>query len=159
MMEQLREWLSSLVAGAMLLAVTQMLIPEGTIKKIGAFSGRLALLLMLAAPLLHAELPETEMDWETYRYEVQTRQDALTQAGEREMAELIEKRTAAYISDKAAELGVAVSARVDTKTGDDGVPLPFRVELTGESSDLLADWVERELGIPKGRQVWHEGKR
>lgn len=72
------------------------------------------------------------------------------------MAELIEERTAAYISDKAKALGLSVAVRVETKTGDGGVPAPWAVRLTGTESEALASYIEGELGIPRERQVWSE---
>ena len=67
----------------------------------------------------------------------------------------IAERTEAYISDKAAALGGTVRARVETRTGADGVPLPWSAELEGDYTEELAQWMETELGIPRERQDWH----
>lgn len=156
MIETLREWLLSLVTVSMLLSVTQILIPEGNLRKIGTFTSGLVLLLVLVTPVLKIDFKKLELDWETYQEAMERQQEHLAEAGESKLAELIETRTAAYISDKAASLGLDISVRVDTETGKDGIPVPTRVELTGEPSDLLSDWLETEMGIPKERQVWHE---
>ena len=58
--------------------------------------------------------------------------------------------------DKAGELGLEVTVRVETRTGGDGVPVPWSAELTGPRSEALASVLEAELGIPAERQVWHE---
>ena len=49
-----------------------------------------------------------------------------------------------------------VTARVETRTGEDGIPVPWSAELTGQRSGALSSYLEAELGIPAERQVWHE---
>ena len=60
--------------------------------------------------------------------------------------------------DKAAQLGLSVTVRVETETGAEGVPLPSAAEVEGPRSEELAAYMERELGIPRERQVWHENE-
>ena len=155
-MGALREWLTSVVVVSVLLAVVQTLIPEGTVRKIGAFTGGLILLVTLLQPLLGVEFEDLELRLEQSRETVEQRQQELEQAGEREMAELIEQQTAAYIWDKADALGLDLSAEVRVERGPDGIPLPVSATLTGTYSEALSAYLERELGIPRERQVWHE---
>ena len=155
-MGALREWLTSVVVVSVLLAVVQTLIPEGTVRKIGAFTGGLILLVTLLQPLLGVDFEDLELRLEQSRETVEQRQQELEQAGEREMAELIERQTAAYIWDKADALGLDLSAEVRVERGPDGIPLPVSTTLTGTYSEALSAYLERELGIPRERQVWHE---
>ena len=155
-MGALREWLTSVVVVSVLLAVVQTLIPEGTVRKIGAFTGGLILLVTLLQPLLGVDFEDLELRLEQSRETVEQRQQELEQAGEREMAELIEQQTAAYIWDKADALGLDLSAEVRVERGPDGIPLPVSATLTGTYSEALSAYLERELGIPRERQVWHE---
>ena len=155
-MGALREWLTSVVVVSVLLAVVQTLIPEGTIRKIGTFTGGLILLVTLLQPLLGVEFEDLELRLEQSRETVEQRQQELEQAGEREVAELIERQTAAYIWDKADALGLDLSAEVRVERGPDGIPLPVSATLTGTYSEALSAYLERELGIPRERQVWHE---
>ena len=157
-MGALREWLTSVVVVSVLLAVVQTLIPEGTVRKIGAFTGGLILLVTLLQPLLGVDFEDLELRLEQSRETVEQRQQELEQAGEREMAELIERQTAAYIWDKADALGLDLSAEVRVERGPDGIPLPVSATLTGTYSEALSAYLERELGIPRERQVWHEGE-
>ena len=156
MMAALREWLTSVVVVSVLLAVVQTLIPEGTVRKIGAFTGGLILLVTLLQPLLGVDFEDLELRLEQSRETVEQRQQELEQAGERELAELIERQTAAYIWDKADALGLDLSAEVRVERGPDGIPLPVSATLTGTYSEALSAYLERELGIPRERQVWHE---
>ena len=157
-MGALREWLTSLVAVSMLLSVAQNLVPEGSIRKIASFTGGLILLVVLLRPLLGADLSRLDLHLEDYERAIGQRQEELGAAGEAELAGIIEERTAAYISDKADTLGLAVKVQVETKPAGDGVPVPWRAELWGPRSPALATYMEEELGIPGERQVWHEGE-
>ena len=157
-MGALREWLTSLVAVSMLLSVARTLVPEGSIRKISSFTGGLILLVVLLRPLLGADLSRLDLHLEDYERAIGQRQEELASAGEAELAGIIEERTAAYISDKADTLGLAVKVQVETKPAGDGVPVPWRAELWGPRSPALATYMEEELGIPGERQVWHEGE-
>ena len=96
-----------------------------------------------------------ELRLHTYEAAIQDRQQELEENGKTELAKLIEERTAAYISDKAAGLGLTVTVRVETEPGADGTPLPERVYLEGTKSEELSHWLAEELGIPAERQVWN----
>ena len=156
MIGAVREWLTSVVVVTMFLSVVQVLLPEGTIRKIASFIVGLILLVTLIQPLLGANLERLELDLSGYRSAIEERREELENGSSEEMAGLIETRTAAYISEEAKRLGIQVTVRVETEPGTDGVPVPAAVEITGTRSQTLADWIDRELGIPAERQVWHE---
>lgn len=158
MIGALREWLTSVVVVTLLLSVAQTLVPEGSIRRVASFVGGLILLAALLRPLLGADLERLRLDLNGYEQALQEAQEELAASGETELAERIEERTAAYISDKADALGLEVAVRVETSAGPDGVRLPEKAELTGPYSRELADFMARELGIPAERQVWHERK-
>lgn len=156
MMETLREWLFSVITVSGMLAAAQTLVPEGTIRKIASFTGGLILMVTLLRPLPGMNPERLELRLEHYRQEIESRQRELEDRGESELTELIKSRTAAYIMDKADALGLRIQARVITDTGADGIPVPVSAELTGGYSEALSVYLERELGIPPERQVWHE---
>lgn len=140
MMEAVRAWLTSVVLVSVLLSAAQSLIPPGTVRKAAGFTGGLILLLVLLRPVLGADLELLELA------------DTQTEA----MASIIAEQTEAYILDKAGELGLEVTVRVETRTEGNGIPVPWSAELTGSWSQALASALETELGIPAERQVWHE---
>ena len=156
MIEAVREWLTSLVLAAMLVTVAQSLIQPGTIRQIASFIGGLILLAVLLRPILASDLLGFEVDFTAWQATVEEREAELRREQGEELAAIIEERTEAYISDKAGELGLAVHARVETRAGNDGVPVPWSAELTGERSAELAACLTEDLGIPAERQVWHE---
>ena len=156
MIGALREWLTSIVVVTLLLSVAQMLVPEGSIRRVASFAGGLILLVALLRPVLGADLERLRLDLDGYERELQNAREELSSAGDTEVAERIAERTAAYISDKADALGLEVKVRVETAPGEAGVSLPVKAEVTGPYSQELADFMTRELGIPAERQVWHE---
>lgn len=156
MVAALREWITSVVMVTLLLSVTQTLLPEGGVRKTASFTGGLILLLALMQPVLGADLERLELDLEPYRAAVRERQEELEKSGEKELSELIAQRTAAYIWDKAEELGLRVSVRVTVEPDENGVPVPAAVEVTGPPSEELAEYLEQELGIARERQVWKD---
>ena len=156
MMEAVRAWLTSVVLVSVLLSAAQSLIPPGTVRKAAGFTGGLILLLVLLRPVLGADLEHLELDFDHYQAAVEERQEELADTQTEAMASIIAEQTEAYILDKAGELGLEVTVRVETRTEGNGIPVPWSAELTGSWSQALASALETELGIPAERQVWHE---
>ena len=158
MIGALREWLTSIVVVTLLLSVAQALVPEGNIRRVASFLGGLILLLAMLRPVLGADLERLRLDFDGYEQELRQVREELSASYDAGLAERIEERTAAYISDKADALGLEVKVRVETAPGEAGVSLPVKAEVTGPYSQELADFMTRELGIPAERQVWHDRK-
>lgn len=156
MMEALGRWLLSVSAAALLVSVVQALIPEGGLRRTASFTGGLLLLAVLLRPAVDLDLSSLSLGLEAWTEQVEQRQSELEQQQTNALAEGIAERTAAYISDKAAALGLRVTVRVETETGEDGIPIPAAVEVDGPRSDALSAYIAEELGIPVQRQVWKE---
>ena len=156
MMDTLRSFVSAFVAVTLLLSLVQAMIPEGGIRRIASFTGGLILLAVLLRPLLDLDMLRLRLEWEDLRESMWEQQANLEEETCSALAECIAEKTAAYISDKAAEMGLGAVPRVGTISREDGVILPYRVELSIPYSSALASVIERELGIPAERQVWDE---
>lgn len=156
MIAALREWLTAVAAVSLLLSVVQFLIPKGPLRETASFIGGLILLTALLRPVLELDLSGLQLDLTAYQETVEQRRSEMETAQKEELAGLIEAETAAYISDKAAAMGLALQVRVTAEPDAEGVPVPSRAELTGPRSEKLALWLETELGLPAERQVWHE---
>lgn len=153
MMEHVRQWLSSIVVVSLLLSVVQSLVPKGSLRRVASFLSGLVLLAVVLEPLPKLDLEGLELrglqeETEKVRRQLEAEQETALKAG-------IAEQTEAYISDKAAALGLTVQARVETRTGEDGVPLPWSADMEGGYAEELAQWIEAELDIPRERQVWH----
>ena len=156
MIETVRTWLTAVAAVTLLLSVVQQLVPPGSLREAASFAGGLILLTVLLQPLAALRGADLDLNFQDCRQAVEQQQTELEDRRQAELAALIESATAAYISDKADSMGLALEARVTAEAAD-GVPVPVRVTLTGEKSGELSRWLETELGIPAERQVWNEG--
>ena len=156
MMEALGKWLLSVSATALAVSVLQTLIPEGGIRRVATFIGGLLLLAVLLRPVLELDLSGLSDGLEDWTEQVETRQAELEQQQTDALAAGIAERTAAYISDKGAALGLTVTAVVETGAGADGVTVPVAVEVTGPWSAALSACIAEDLGIPAERQTWKE---
>ena len=69
---------------------------------------------------------------------------------------IIEQEFAAYIVDKAAQMGAACTAQITCRLGEDGVFLPQSAAVQGsftpQQQEDLARILEEELAIPRARQ-------
>ena len=156
MIETVRTWLTAVAAVTLLLSVVQQLVPPGSLRETASFAGGLILLTVLLQPLAALRGADLDLSFQDCRQAVEQQQTELEDRRQTELAALIESATAAYISDKADSMGLALEARVTAEAAD-GVPVPARVTLTGKKSGELSRWLETELGIPAERQVWNEG--
>lgn len=69
---------------------------------------------------------------------------------------IIAEKTAAYIWDKADELGLSCTVEVTVAVGESGIPLPDTAVITGPYSGELAALIQEEVGIPAEKQIWRE---
>ena len=161
MIESIRAWLLGVVCAAMMIALAECLVPEGNVKRVLRMAGGMALVLAAVNPVLKLDekvLTEITGDYsaeaQEYREELQKTQDILYES-------IIAENAAAYISDKAKELGVACSVFV-TVAWDDEVPCLQSVRVKGmwttEQRELLRNVIERDLGIPEAMQYFEESE-
>ena len=148
-MASLRAWLGSLVALSLLLSALRSLTPEGPLRKIAAFTGGLVLLSALLRPLTGGGLRMPEWDWdgdeaELAAWEAETR---------RAFGDRVAAGTAAAVEERAASMGLAVSAEAELFWRD-GTPLPWAVTVYGSRNAALAQWIADALDIPPERQYW-----
>ena len=155
MMEALRSWLVSVVCTAMTVSVAESIAPPGGLKKIVSLMGGFLILLVLVKPLEDLKTDFLHMEYEEYQQSVEQRRLELEMEQQKEMRALIEQETAAYISDKAKDMGLECRVTVRCKVGEEGVPYPDSVTVEGAASEELGRWIAQELNIPTERQVFH----
>ena len=113
----------------------------------------LILLLAVVQPLLRVRWEELTWRYETYQREMDRQTEAYQAAYANSLSGDIADRTAAYISEKAASLGIDCRVQVEVRT-EDGLPLPYGASLDVERDQVLSDYMAQELGIPASRQSW-----
>ena len=118
MMEMLQGWLLGLTAAALAVSLLTAMLPKGeTIRRIAGLAGGLILLLAVVQPLLRVRWEELTWRYETYQREMDRQTEAYQAAYADSLSGDIADRTAAYISEKAASLGIDCRVQRDTEYG------------------------------------------
>ena len=160
MTELVRQWLLGVACTALVMAVADSLAPEGSVKKICRLAGGLALLLAAVGPLIRLNSGELSQMLEEHRALIQSYEETLKEQNNLFYQTIIEESTAAYIVDKAEEMGISCQAEVTFSYDEDGVPCPWEVTAWGDWTDrarvALARLLEDDLGVPPQRQHYEE---
>ncbi len=149
----LREWLTGLIATAMVLSLLYALVPKGTIRTIVRFCGGLVLLLAVLRPLLRVNVEELQLHYRDYQQEIDRQITLYQEENQGQMALIIEEELAAYISKKAETMGLACQVQVETEL-QDGIPVPCGVSLDIPYDLSLGEWITEQTGITEEKQSW-----
>lgn len=156
-----RAWLLGVTAAALVLALAETLAPEGGAKKVCRLAGGMALLLAAVGPVIGAldgsALTRAAEGW---RDRARHYEEELEEQNERLYLAIIEEETAAYVMDKARQLGFECAAEVTCGYDEEGVPCPWEVAARGvwtqRQREELERLLEEELGVPARRQHYEE---
>ena len=157
MMDAAREWLLGVTAAAILAALAEGLMQEGGPKRVGRLVCGLVLLAAVFRPAAELTLPaEGGLSW--YSAQIEEQADRLRTDTNDWMKLVIEEQCAAYVMDKAAELGITCQVRVTCTQEEAGVFLPWRCSVTGdlaqEEQEQLVREIQSDLDIPAQRQEY-----
>lgn len=159
-MTALRQWLLGVACTALILAAAEGLAPDGGVKKVCRLAGSLALLLAAVGPLLQLDEGVIARAAGEYRSAARSYEERLTEKNNLLYQTIIEDTAAAYIVDKAEELGILCQAEVTCSNDENGVPCPWEVTARGvwteERQAALSRLLEDDLGIPPQRQRFEE---
>lgn len=157
MIQGLRQWMLGIVLTAFAGGLARQIAPKGREQALVRFVCGLLLAVSILRPLLHLDWTDFEIEWETGQTEIQS--EKYRTDTQNALSAVIEEKTAAYIWDKAARLGLECSVSVSAAIGETGVPLPDTVTIkTGSYSAVLAAYIAEEVGIPHEKQIWLEEK-
>ena len=152
MMAGLRSWLLALVAASLICALADALMPKGAVKRVGRLVCGLVLASAILSPLAGLDVESGQSWLERHLASVEFQRAELEEEVNGQMKVIIEQEYAAYIVDKAAQLGAACSARTECRR-DGGLYLPQRVEVTGAVppplQSELVQIIVRDLGVPE----------
>ena len=157
MMDAAREWLLGVTAAAILAALAEGLMQEGGPKRVGRLVCGLVLLAAVFRPAAELTLP-AEGGLSGYSAQIEEQADRLRTDTNDWMKLVIEEQCAAYVMDKAAELGITCQVRVTCTQEEAGVFLPWRCSVTGdlaqEEQEQLVREIQSDLDIPAQRQEY-----
>ena len=155
-----RQWLLGVVCTALVLAAADSLALEGSVKRVCRLAGGLALLLAAVSPVIRLDSGMLADALEGYRAQVQRYEETMEEQNNLFYQTIIEESTAAYIVDKAEEMGIFCQAEVTFSYDEDGVPCPWEVTARGDWTDETREALERlledDLGVPPQRQHYEE---
>lgn len=156
-MSVLRTWLMGIVAAAMALSILYALVPKGALLTVARCTGGLILMLVVFRPLLALEPDTLSLQYDTWQNTVQQQTDDYAAQQQQELTRIIQQETAAYISEKAAALGLTCCPQVACQL-QDGVPLPVEVTLDIPRNEALSALIAADLGIGEAQQHWREAE-
>ena len=158
-MNDLRQWILKIVVISMVCAVAEELMPAGGVKRVGKLACGLVILWGMLTPMVEVrEYLKSEWILE-HRFRLEQNTQKLKEQVEWERKDIIEKKYAAYIVDKAAKLGVNCTVQVRCRQGEEGLYYPEYVKLAGKFSDVeqsqMTQMLEEELEIPALGQEYY----
>lgn len=156
-MEDIRQYLLSVTAAALLCAIL-----NGLIGKKGAYGTAIKLVtgLFLALTVICPWMKLEIIDISSYSDDLLSEADSIAASGElmadNALAAIIKSQTETYILDKATALNLEVTAEVTMSNTDP--PTPCAVTVRGIASpyakQMLSQYIANELGIPEESQLW-----
>lgn len=153
MMDGIRQWLLGILAAAMGLSLLYALLPKGAVRAAAKAAGGLILLLAVLGPAAGLDLSDLAVRYEDLSRDMEQQAETYRREGQAQLELGIRQRTAAYISEKAAQLGLSCHPRVEV-TWRDGVPYLGSVTLDMAENRALSAILEEDLGIPPSEQHW-----
>ena len=160
MMGAVRSWLLAVIAVSLLCAVAEALMPSGAVKRVGRLVCGLVLVGAILSPAARLDVDGGRRSLERYLFSVQAREAELEHEVNGQMKIIIEQEYAAYILDKAAQLGLDCTVRVECGLSEEGLYLPVRTEVAGLSTAgsqrELIRIIKEDLGVPEERQFYVE---
>lgn len=154
MIAGLRSWLLALIAASLVCALADALMPKGAVKGVGRLVCGLVLVSTILSPLGSLDLEAGQSWLESHLTWVELQRGELEQQVNSQMKVIIEQKYAAYIVDKAAQLGAVCSVQVECRQ-EDGLYLPLRAEIRGtippHLQTELVQIIVQDLEIPEGQ--------
>lgn len=160
MMEAGRTWLLSVLVTCVLCAAADGLMPPGGVRQVGRLVCGLVLLWAILSPAVRLGGVDAGQWLEDYLAGLELRESELEEQVGNGMKSIIEQETAAYIVDKAAEMGLTCTARVSCQAVEGGVYVPSQTQVAGVLSqaeqDRISQMIQADLGVPAQRQFYYE---
>lgn len=154
-MEQIREYLISVTAAAIVCAIAGKLVRKGSIEAIIKLLTGIFMTLTVLLPIVPFRVGDLELSLEQFRYEAQDVASEGKLLAQEAMEKIISQQVTTYILDKAGSLGVELCVEVELTDG-----IPSAVTLEGDVSPytkgVLREYIRDTLGIRVEDQTWNE---
>lgn len=131
-MEWMKSWLFSIVCAAMVAAVADALSPKGFPKQLARYAGGLLVLMAVLGPVKRLDSDVIGDITANLKGRYGGYAETFAHQNTQVTKAIIEEETAAYISDKAAGLGITqCRAEVRCRMTEEGFPAPETVRVEG----------------------------
>ena len=157
MSDVLREWIRALTGCAVFCAAALTITPPGRVRRVQALVCSLVMLLAFVSPLYKLDTALFARSIARFHQLEQSMLHQAEQTGRQLNRSIIEQECAAYILDKAADMGATLSAAsVTARWDEEGFWYPWQATLDGtaDCKAQLQPVIEAQLGIPEQRQYW-----
>ncbi len=156
-MADLRAYILSVTAAAMICSILSGLLHDGSTKLLIRFILGMFLTLAVIRPFTNIHLSQLEVGSAQIDMLSQEAVDRGEKMAHAAWEAIIKERTEAYILKKADQLNADVQAEV-TVSGD-GIPVPVAASIQGTWTPYVRDqlqlFLDSELGIPKENLQWN----
>ena len=157
MTEYLADWILGITCAALLVAAVGALVHGGAARRVLRLTGGLVIVLAAVTPAIRLEELSDGVLRE-YSGETAALEEELLERNQMLYQTIIEGNVAAYILDKAAELGLSCRAEAVCSPNEDGMWSVARVTVfcdwTEEERQLVSGHLEKELNVPFDRQFY-----
>lgn len=156
-MDHLRSYLLSVIVAALICSIlTAMPGKNSTLQSIRKTLCGIFMSVTLISPIMDLRIPDLQNYLDAFRWDAARAVDLGQSMTQDSLGLLIKQQTAAYILDKAGDMGAAVEVAV---TLSDGSPqIPCAVTITGMVSPYirqrLTEMIEEDLQIKREDQHW-----
>ncbi len=158
-MDALHNWIVAVAAASIAVAAIGALTPDGRGRRVLKLAGGAAVLLVVCMPIAQIDFDNFSIENFAFSEDIAAETAQIERSNYVLIESVITARVGAYISDKAAQLGLETEVAVAAEPTD-GTPLPASLEgvWSGDPAalDELQALIETDLGIPAARQVWTE---
>ena len=156
-MNQIREYLLSVCCAALLLSLISALVPKGNVKRYVNFIGSLLIVLAVIVPIKNIDSEDLAKAISEFSFQYDDAKSDIEVKNRELIEQIIMKECAAYILDKAEQIGASVTVELQMSE-DMEYPFPVSIVVSGQVSEEKQKILERiiadDLGIPKERQGW-----
>jgi len=159
----LRAWALRIAGTALLAAAALALAPESGAKKILRAVCGMAAVIALLSGVRAFDSRSFAAYAAYYRQQADAAAEEAADAASAETRRIIEERCAAYILDKASELGLEARVSVRAVWSREGYWYPAGAEIAAagpeQAKEELRQFIAAELGVSREEQIWceHEG--
>ena len=156
-MEQLRSYILSVIAAAILCALSLRITgKQGSAAAVMRFVCGMVMAAVVVQPIGASVIPDLRGYFTDLEAQVSQTVALGTENSKQMLAQRIQSEIQTYIQDKASLLGAALDVTVEVDNGE--LPVPVGVVLRGAVSpsakSVLSQLIEEELGIGKENQTW-----